>query len=754
MESRSLKKGSLIISLGGIFIVLAILIGAGHLIIKTIHTYYYDELAADSDRLARSYAQNLQTAAQASDIINELLEEKLIGAGRAALQLGPNPPRNQIAQVAKAFAVDEIYLYAPEGVVTDSSTGIYVGWRPDSPSHPVARFRDSDDNRYVEGIRPDSESGVLYKYAYVRADDGRFVQVGVFAEKVYDFLGTFEVTSLLKDMHDENFVGHICYLDPSFSIVATVGDEYTQDAINDILTDNVKSMLQSGTVYSVTTKHNNRQIYQKLIPIMADGKRIGTLVLGHDLSQTETLMTAVSIIGVGAMVLIAALLGLTFLVVYRKNKQLTHEAYYSSLTDLPNKHHLEEYLDDLLDDDSDKDYALIVTNYRNFRIIHTTYGFHYAEDVIKQIGNLLRSTESEDTHLFHMGGDRFAVIVESVSDRDVLDTLCERIVALMRQSVPTSTVGGHIGIVEFNGKADESADSLLRNASIAAESIDSGELYGYKYYDDIKEARVIREGNIEAAIKHTLIPDSQEGSLHLVYQPVIDLNTGKTRGFEALARIESAELGPLAPSEFIPVAERTQLIVPFGELVMRKACHFARRLEDTGYSNLEVTFNVSAIQLMRDDFVKTLASTIADIGVRAEMLGIEITESIFADNFLVINKRLETILNMGLSVSIDDFGTGYSSLARERELKVSILKIDKYFIDKLLKVTAEEAITGDIISMAHRLGHKVVAEGVEYDIQRQYLVQYGCDYAQGYLFSKPLSEALALKYLLDGTTKD
>lgn len=555
-------------------------------------------------------------------------------------------------------------------------------------------------------------------------------------------------------MHDENFVGHICYLDPSFSIVATVGDEYTQDAINDILTDNVKSMLQSGTVYSVTTKHNNRQIYQKLIPIMADGKRIGTLVLGHDLSKTNTLMVAVSFIGVGAMVLIATLFGLAFLIVYRKNKQLTHEAYHNSLTDLPNKRHLEEYLTDALEEGSNQAYALIVTNYRNFRIIHTTYGYHYAEDVIKQIANLLRSIESDNTHLFHMGGDRFASLVKSSSSRNELDSLCERIVALMRQAVPTSIVGGHIGVVEFRGNTQADADSLLRNASIAAESVDDSDLYGYKYYDDIKEARVIREGNIEAALKHALIPDSHESLLHLVYQPVIDLSTGRVRGFEALARIESAELGPLAPGEFIPVAERTQLIVPLGELVMRKACHFARRLEDMGHHDVEITFNVSAIQLMRDDFVKILATTIGDIGVSPDMLGIEITESIFADNFLVINKHLETILHMGLSVSIDDFGTGYSSLARERELKVSILKIDKYFIDKLLKVAAEEAITGDIISMAHRLGHKVVAEGVEYDIQRQYLVKYGCDYAQGYLFSMPLAEEIALEYLLDSTKKD
>jgi FOG: EAL domain len=180
---------------------------------------------------------------------------------------------------------------------------------------------------------------------------------------------------------------------------------------------------------------------------------------------------------------------------------------------------------------------------------------------------------------------------------------------------------------------------------------------------------------------------------------------------------------------------------------MNLAFRFLKQIEQTGYKNIEIAFNVSAIQLLRDDFLPDLVQIIRETEINPSNLNIEITESIFSNNYQEINDKLEEIRKLGIKISIDDFGTGYSSLARERELNINCLKIDKYFIDKLNNHDVDGCITGDIISMAHKLGHSVIAEGVEYEEQKQYLIKNNCDFVQGYLFSKPLPEALAIDIL-------
>jgi EAL domain-containing protein (putative c-di-GMP-specific phosphodiesterase class I) len=157
--------------------------------------------------------------------------------------------------------------------------------------------------------------------------------------------------------------------------------------------------------------------------------------------------------------------------------------------------------------------------------------------------------------------------------------------------------------------------------------------------------------------------------------------------------------------------------------------------------------NVSAIELLHSEFLSDFMGILDHHEVNPENFGLEITESVFADNYHVINEKLEKLMELGVKTSIDDFGTGYSSLARERDLKINTLKVDKSFIDKLMFLRPEQAITRDIISMAHRMGHSVVAEGVEHQAQKQFLIDHDCDMMQGYLFSRPLDEDAALELL-------
>ena len=241
--------------------------------------------------------------------------------------------------------------------------------------------------------------------------------------------------------------------------------------------------------------------------------------------------------------------------------------------------------------------------------------------------------------------------------------------------------------------------------------------------------------------------DGYDEHLYLQFQPIFDLRKNQIYGFEALARYYSHEIGAVSPLEFIPVAEETKQIIAMGNSIIHQACAFLSKLNGLGYDSIDMAINISAIQLLSKGFVENLLGKLNKLNVDPRHITVELTESIFSSKLDEINKILEQLCAQGMKCAIDDFGTGYSSLSRERELKVGCLKIDKAFIDKLMYLKTEEAITGDIISMAHRLGHSVVAEGVEHEKQLEYLSAHGCDMIQGYFISKPLDEEKATRFL-------
>ena len=205
--------------------------------------------------------------------------------------------------------------------------------------------------------------------------------------------------------------------------------------------------------------------------------------------------------------------------------------------------------------------------------------------------------------------------------------------------------------------------------------------------------------------------------------------------------------GLVPPLEFIPIAEKSKLIVPLGYQIIHKALQFLKRMKENGYPEVAVSINISAIQLFKIGFVQKIKQMLHEMQADPEKVVLEITESVFASNYQEMNSILGQLKAHGIKIALDDFGTGYSSLARERELNINCLKIDKFFIDKLMTIEPEKTITGDIISIGHKLGHYLVAEGVEHEKQRQYLKERHCDKIQGYLISKPLSEEDALMFL-------
>lgn len=386
--------------------------------------------------------------------------------------------------------------------------------------------------------------------------------------------------------------------------------------------------------------------------------------------------------------------------------------------------------------------AVILLNIRNFSLLNMTYGYTYAEEIIKELSTQLRLICANNCQIFHISIDRFVMYIKGYEDKQELVSICNRITAMVYRKFITRIVGGSMGVYEFDSYMAD-GDIVIRNASIAAENTDTSQVFSFMFFNTDMERKIIRKTIIEEELAKISYGD-KKNRLYSMFQPIVRLADDSIAGFETLARFNSEILGNVPPSEFIPVAEEKQLIVALSKKIIRHALEFIMLLEKEGADELTVSVNISAIQLLREEFVGDIIDLVQEYAISPDKLVLEITESMLAQNYSEINDKLSLLQNAGFRIAIDDFGTGYSSLARESELNVNYIKIDKYFIDKLLLYDEDQVVTSEIISMSHKLGHYVVAEGIEYSCQKEYLMKYNCDFIQGYLFSKPLSMSDAI----------
>jgi PAS domain S-box-containing protein len=438
-------------------------------------------------------------------------------------------------------------------------------------------------------------------------------------------------------------------------------------------------------------------------------------------------------------------------------KKMEDELRYNSEHDRWTGLYNRRYLENILINDAragiTKRRALVLVNLSPLNVLTITYGFQYTQNLIKEVTSALQIHCSTRRQLFNIYDNLFVFYLKTYKDRDELTIFCKEVEQTLESLLSTEGVGGGIGVLEIAQDKQHQVDYLFKDLLIASESaIDKFDKdIDFCFFNADMEKKNTREEIIKRELTHIAF-NKNDHRLYLQFQPIFDLKSNKICGFEALARLKSKDLGLVPPIEFIPIAEKTRLIVPLGRLILIEAFDFLNTLKKTGYDKINVSVNVSVIQLFKKDFIQNLLEIMNKKEVVPANLGLEVTETAVASSFDEINEILRKLKEIGVRIAIDDFGTGYSSLAREREMNVDCLKIDKYFLDKLLSIKDEEAITGDIISMAHKMGHCVVAEGVEYERQLQYLKKHECDKVQGYLISKPLDLNEAIE-ILNSKTK-
>ena len=284
----------------------------------------------------------------------------------------------------------------------------------------------------------------------------------------------------------------------------------------------------------------------------------------------------------------------------------------------------------------------------------------------------------------------------------------------------------------------ESAELLERNADMAMYEAKFGN-HGVRAFSPALDSILSERLELEKAMSRAL--ESDGFALH--YQPQYDRH-GELAGFEALLRLPHPLMGLVSPARIIPIAEESEMIVALGNWVLKEACTQSLRWQEKGYPPVLIAVNVSGMQFVRHDFADQVAEVLKQTGLRPELLELELTESVMVKDFAESTKQLQRLKSLGISIAVDDFGTGYSSLNRLHRLPIDRLKIDRSFIQSLNDPNGTLPIVESIISMAHRMGMLVIAEGVETKQQRETLCRNGCDLLQGYLLSVPLSAERAI----------
>lgn len=440
----------------------------------------------------------------------------------------------------------------------------------------------------------------------------------------------------------------------------------------------------------------------------------------------------------------------------RTEDALRFSSEHDRWTGLLNRAYLERLLENDAASRTGEKRALIGVNLAAIQSLSKVYGFHYTQDLLRQIADALRTlcderlTACDDRlTLFNTYENRFVLYVKRYEDTAELLRLSEAVADALIPLLAAERIGGGIGVLEIDPNGGRNVDQMLKKLLIASErAMEIPDRYvGISFFDRAMEEDIVRDEELKRELAYIAAAGEGPCGLFLEYQPILDVAEDRICGFEALVRLQSKTYGRVSPLDFIPLAEKTKLIIPLGEHILRNACRFLRRLQEAGHRSVSVSVNISAIQLLSDGFAGRFFTILEEEGVPPASMGIELTESVFSMEYQVINRILETLRAAGVHTAIDDFGTGYSSLARERDLSIDCLKIDRSFIQRLSELAPEQAITGDIVSMAHKLGHCAVAEGVETEAQLAYLRGCGCDRVQGFLISPPLDEAAALGFL-------
>jgi diguanylate cyclase (GGDEF)-like protein len=427
----------------------------------------------------------------------------------------------------------------------------------------------------------------------------------------------------------------------------------------------------------------------------------------------------------------------------RYQVQLEHQANYDALTGLPNRSLLNDRLRQAVyAQRGQRNIAVAFMDLDHFKLINDSLGHSTGDKLLKGMAERLRAVLREGDTVGRVGGDEFVLILNDQTNEEVVFRTMQRIAAKVAEPIVIEgrelyvTCSAGISLYPQDGR---DVDTLLRNADAAMYRAKEHGRANFQFYTSEMNERVSDRLALESALRRAL--ERREFLLH--YQEKVDLRTGEIIGAEALVRWSHPEWGLVRPARFIPIAEETGLIVPLGEWVVHEAARQARAWLDAGLDPGIVSVNLSARQFRQEGLVRSVSRILEETGLDPARLEMELTESMVMHNMETAVATLQGLKSLGVTLSVDDFGTGYSSLSYLKDLPIDTLKIDRAFVRDIgTGAEAEDGILAQaIISLAHAMHLKVIAEGVETDAQVHFLKRHGCDQVQGFLYGEPVPPA-------------
>ena len=432
----------------------------------------------------------------------------------------------------------------------------------------------------------------------------------------------------------------------------------------------------------------------------------------------------------------------------RRDEQLYLQAHFDSLTGLPNRSLLRDRLTQEMarSQREASSFALLFIDLDHFKNVNDTLGHTSGDAVLREAARRISLCLRESDTLSRLGGDEFNVILTQIQHPQDAGRVGEHIVKSLSEAFvidgQNSFLSASIGIALYP-EDGTSAEALIKNADTAMYRAKSGGRAQAVYFEENMNAMAVARVTLDRELRRAI----DRGELRLVYQPLIDLRTGANCGAEALLRWDHPELGSVPPLQFIPMAEESGYIEHIGRWVLHEACRQMKRWQTDGVAPGRLAVNVSARQFRKAGLVDLIAECTRAAGITPSCLEVEITETVLIDHGPAVERMLQDLAAMGVSISLDDFGTGFSSMAYLKRFPVHTVKIDRVFVEGLGRDADSEAIVAAIIAMAHALGKTVTAEGIETAEQWSLLRKLKCDRAQGFRFSRPLPAAQFARFL-------
>mgnify|MGYP000075882317 CR=1 FL=1 len=543
------------------------------------------------------------------------------------------------------------------------------------------------------------------------------------------------------------------FRDPNFNSLALQLEKQINHISNMLRTKKPAEHFKTPIVNVITTTLNQ---LSRLHSIYRDNR----VVEAEDLKRRQSAVfyvLLIALISSGFIVSIRGFKSINLLILEQDEyeKKIKYQAHYDSLTGLPNRLLALEQLDRITHDADRQKHkvGILFIDIDHFKTINDTLGHESGDQLLIESGERFKQSVRSNDIVGRLGGDEFIIILGQVHDvydirqtaKKLVQVMSEPFVIDNRKMLFTISIG--ISIYPEDGV---SAANILRNADMAMYDSKKRGRNTYSYFDKKMNTRNLRNLEVEEQMHDAL---SRE-EFCLMYQPKIDVASGKIVGAEALLRWNNEKIGSISPDEFIPIAEQTGLIVSIGQFVLEEALAATSRLNTKNLSTQLFTMavNLSPRQFRDRNLLPLIEKNLNSSGIKNHQLELEITEGIFISDDPYVFSVLNDLSVLGVNIAMDDFGTGYSSINYLRKYPFNVLKIDRSFVSDVESNPKDRELVNAAIMMGHNLDLKVVAEGVETNEQFALLKQLKCDYAQGYLFSKPITET-KLEFLLKDADK-